>query len=103
MENANPVELRKKINELELRLREKQPVKLATPAWLALTALLTLVALSGCRALPTPPVPPPTAIASAAEVLARLQNRAEYHPVFSSPGPHHGSLPGTELLRHRLD
>ena len=61
-------------------------MKLASPAWPALTALLTLVVLSGCRALPTPPVPPPTAVASAAEVLARLQNRERTIESFQARG-----------------
>jgi hypothetical protein len=61
-------------------------VRLASPAWPALTALLALVVLSGCRALPTPPVSAPTAIASAAEVLARLQNRAESIQSFQARG-----------------
>ncbi|MFI5332156.1 MAG: hypothetical protein ACHQ2F_14135, partial [Desulfobaccales bacterium] len=61
-------------------------MKLASPVWPALTALLTMVVLSGCRALPTPPVPPPTALASAAEVLARLQNRAGTIESFQARG-----------------
>lgn len=47
-------------------------MKLSKSAWLALTTLLTLMVLSGCRAMPTPPAAP-TAKVSAEELLARLQ------------------------------
>ncbi len=43
--------------------------------WPAIAALLLLAVLAGCRVLPTPPAPPPTAVGSAEELLARLQNR----------------------------
>lgn len=59
-------------------------MKLISPSWLALTALLALVVLSGCRALPTPP--PTAAVASAEELLAKLQTREGTIEAFQARG-----------------
>jgi hypothetical protein len=55
-----------------------------SPIWPAVIVLLTCVALHGCRALP--PAPPPTAVASAEELLARLQNRQKSSESFQARG-----------------
>lgn len=60
-------------------------MKLSRPIRLAFTALLTLAVLSGCRALPTEPVPPPTKV-SAEELLTRLQNRGNSIQSFQARG-----------------
>ncbi len=52
--------------------------------WPAVIVLLASVALHGCRALP--PAPPPTAVASAEELLARLQNRQKSSESFQARG-----------------
>jgi len=54
--------------------------------WPALAALLILMGLSGCRALPPPPPPTPPALASAEELLARLQNRHQSIETFQAKG-----------------
>jgi hypothetical protein len=59
-------------------------MKPANPIWPAVIVLLACVALHGCRALP--PAPPPTAVASAEELLARLQNRQKSSESFQARG-----------------
>ena len=59
-------------------------MKPASPIWPAVIVLLACVALQGCRALP--PAPPPAAVASAEELLARLQNRQRSSESFQARG-----------------
>jgi hypothetical protein len=59
-------------------------VKPTSPIWPAMIALLACVALHGCRALP--PAPPPTVVASAEDLLARLQNRQKSSESFQAKG-----------------
>ena len=50
----------------------------------AVLVLLLFAGLNGCRALP--PAPPPTAVASAADLLARLQQRQQSFESFQARG-----------------
>ena len=59
-------------------------MKPASLVWAAVVVLLAFVGLNGCRALP--PAPPPTAVASAEELLARLQNRDRSSESFQARG-----------------
>jgi outer membrane lipoprotein-sorting protein len=59
-------------------------MKPKSAAWPALLALLVLLGLNGCRTLP--PAPPPTAVASAEELLARLQAREKASAAFQARG-----------------
>jgi hypothetical protein len=78
-----------------------RPAKLL---WAVLIALLAGVVLNGCRTLP--PAPPPTAVSSAAELLARLHDRdktsaglqARGRITFLSPQRNYS---GTVLLKAR--
>jgi hypothetical protein len=60
-------------------------VKPHKPAWPVVLVLLAIIGLSGCRAAP-PPAPPPTAVASAEELLARLQTRDRSSQSFQARG-----------------
>lgn len=59
-------------------------MKPASPIRAAVIMLLALAGLYGCRALP--PAPPPTAVASAEELLARLQQRQKNSESFQARG-----------------
>lgn len=59
-------------------------MKPTSPIWPAVIVLLAFVALHGCRALP--PAPPPLAVSSAEELLARLQNRDRSSQSFQARG-----------------
>jgi len=59
-------------------------MKPTSPIWPAVIVLLACVALHGCRALP--PAPPPLAVSSAEELLARLQNRQKSSESFQAKG-----------------
>jgi hypothetical protein len=68
-------------------------------------AFLALAALNGCRALP--PAPPPTAVASAEDLLARLQTRQKAGEAFQARGritflSPERNYSGTVLLKGRL-
>ena len=69
-----------------------------------MVVLLAFAGLHGCRALP--PAPPPTAVASAEELLARLQQREKSSESFQARGritflsPERNS-PGTILVKAR--
>ena len=52
--------------------------------WPVVLVLLAFLGLAGCRALP--PAPPPTAVASAEELLSRLQNRDKSSESFQARG-----------------
>ena len=54
--------------------------------WPVLLALLVWAGLSGCRGLPPAPPPPPQGVASADEVLAKLQNRERPLESFQARG-----------------
>lgn len=59
-------------------------MKPASLGWAAMVVLLALVGLHGCRALP--PAPPPLAVSSAEELLARLQQRDRSRESFQARG-----------------
>ncbi len=79
-----------------------KPAKLV---WPLVLVLMALAGLNGCRALP--PAPPPTAVSSAEDLLARLQTRQRAAESFQARGritflSPERNYSGTALLKGRL-